>query len=74
MHALTDFYAAAPARAAAATGFQPQSYGGSRGARPARQLTGRWMCATDTGGLTCVWAVDEDGSAGGRAGDRRRAG
>jgi hypothetical protein len=73
MHALTGLYTAAPARAAAATGCQPQSYRGSRGACPARGLAGRWMCATDTRGLPCVWEVDEGGSADDRAGDWRRA-
>ena len=70
MHALTDLYAAAPARAPETIGFQPQSYGGARGARPARRLARLWKCATDTRGLTCVWQVDEGGSAG----DWRRAG
>jgi len=69
MLALTDLCTAAPASATVTTGFQPQSYEGSRVAHRAQRLAGRWICATDARGLTCVWEVDEGESAGGRASD-----
>jgi hypothetical protein len=40
--------------------------------RPAR-LVGHWICAPDARRPTCVWQVNEAGSAGGLSSDWLRA-